>query len=152
MKKCPYTYCPLSENNNVFIGETLYMLVAALALINFPNTMTALSIILLLVPAILDMMFSKPKQPIIFTVIWLFLIVDGIVVLLCFLGLVSIIEYRNTEFYMPLSAVFLPGIRLVRKEVLAGVLISNIIPPFAYYIGNPCKKNMKHTSERQSSK
>ena len=144
---CPYNYCPIPEKNTVFLWESAYMLAAAIALINFPNTMTNFSVILLLFPAILELIFTKPRQVVVAVVIWLFRIVDGAVIFLCVLGLASIIEYKGNAFFVPSTAIFLPGIRILPKKVFAGILIANLIPPLAYYFGNPCKKNLAKSAE-----
>lgn len=146
-RKCPYKYCAVPENNTVFLFEAIYMLVASIALINFPGTMTTFSVILLLFPAILELGFAKSKNIVISIVIWIFRLADGFVIILCFLALASIIEYRGTEFFVPSSAIFLPEACLLPKKVFAGILIANLIPPLTYYFGNPCQKRMEQAPD-----
>lgn len=142
-RKCPYSYCPIPENNTIYLWESIYMLIASIALINFPSTMTAFSIILLLFPSVLELLFAKPKQVLFIVVVWLFRAVDGYVILLCILKLASLIEYKGTQFFVPTTAIFLPGKCLLSTKILAGFLIANLVPPLAYYFGNPCQRTLK---------
>lgn len=146
---CPYTNCPIPENNNYYLAQTIYMFISAVALVNFPTKIDSFSIILLIFPSILDMMFTKlvPKG-----LNWFkrcLLAIDSVLILLSVLGQTSLISYTGDGFLIPDSAVFFPGAQIFNIQIIAAILIANFVPPLLFYFGSPCKKNLKHTAEAE---
>lgn len=148
---CKYTICPVQENNNYYIGQALYMVISAVALVNFPSKIDPLAIILLLFPSVLDMIFTRLTSK------WLnnfkrgLLAVDFILVLLGVLGEFSLIEYTGDGFRIPSSAVLFPGLQILNMKIIAAILFANIVPPLLFYFGYPCKKNLKHVAETEAA-
>lgn len=147
---CKYTNCPVQENNNYYIGQALYMLVSAIALVNFPEKIDSLSIILLIFPSLLDMIFTRLTFKFLNILKRGLLIVDAVLVFLCILGEFSLIEYIGDGFRIPRSAVLFSNLQLLNMKIIAIILFANIIPPLLFYFGYPCKKNLKHVAEAEA--
>lgn len=127
------------------------MLVSAIALVNFPEKIDSLSIILLLFPSVLDMIFTRLTFKLLDILKLGLLIVDSVLVFLCILGEFSLIEYIGDGFRIPSGAVLFPAFQLLNLESIAVILFANIIPPLLFYFGYPCKKNLKHVAETEAS-
>lgn len=148
---CPYTNCPIPENNNYYLAQTVYMFISAVALVNFPVKIDSFSIILLIFPSILDMMFTKLVPEGLNWFKRCLLVIDFALILLSVLGQTSLISYTGNGFLIPDGAVFFPGVQILNIKIIAAILIANFIPPLLFYFGCPCKKNLKHIAEAEAT-
>lgn len=148
---CKYTICPVQENNNYYIGQALYMLISTIALVNFPTKINPLSIMLLLFPSVLDMIFTRLTPKWLNNLKLVLFAVDSVLVLLSVLGELSLIEYIGDGFRIPSSAALFPSLQLLNMKIIAAILFANVVPPLLFYFGYPCKKNLKHVAEKEAT-
>lgn len=140
--KCLHGECQLPDNNYRFIWQGVYVVVGVLVLLSDPSNFTYFQTMLFIVPVLIDIVCSGPKNKFARVVRWGMGTMDILVMVVCFLGLGGIIV-QDAEGYILVDSMLLFGGVRIEKTAIAVVLVLNILIPAAYYTWSPCKKTAK---------
>lgn len=141
MAKCTYDVCQLPDNNTRFLFQAIYIVVGIAVLLSKPENFTFFQTILFVIPVLIDIVCSGPSNIPALLVRWVIGIADILIIILCILGLGGIIA-QDIDNYFFINSMRLFGGLKISKNIIAGLLVANLVIPFAYYNYSPCKKSM----------
>ncbi len=139
---CLYGECHLPENNNYYLGQLAYCSVALLLIMFKVTEFTFFNISLFFAPIVLELAYNRTKRKGLDVLIAILLIADFICLGVSCIGIFSS-TIENGTFETVIDTIFGKFNTENVKKTLLGVMICNILYPFALWIGRPCKKSMK---------
>lgn len=140
--KCAYPECMLPESNTKYLIQIFYLSVSILFLYKNSSDFTFFAILMYSAPILLDLAYSGMKGWVWGTVKFVFIVLNGVVVSLCFLGLFGVLIDANNSFKVVETALLFSGVS-IEKEDLAIPMLFELLVPVSMYIGSPTKNAKK---------
>lgn len=144
---CAYAECPLRDNNYIFWARATYAVVACLYFLGVPSGFTPFSLLLLIVPTILDLLDAHAPGfvPKMMKIILILLnVYAGII---CILSLTPVVAFsvtgRQFSLCMSKDSLFLPNYILLGHWPMIFILLSSVAVQVALACGTPNKKKME---------
>lgn len=140
--KCAYPECMLPESNTKYLIQIFYLSISILFLFKSSSDFTFFAILMYSAPILLDLAYSEMKGGVWDKIKFTFIVLNGVVVSLCFLGLFGVLIDANNSFEVVETALLFPGFS-IEKEKLAIPMLFELLVPVSMYIGSPTKNTKK---------
>lgn len=143
---CQYGRCWLPEKNTKYLIQAAYMFISAAMLFKEKPAFTFYATLLLIAPALLDVVTTELKSPFLNSIRRAFIVLDSLLVIFCILGIGGILQDNGDYFLISEKFLYFPG-AAVRKEHAGLFILINILVPIGFWIGSPCQDTL-HTLEQ----
>lgn len=140
--KCAYPECMLPESNTKYLIQIFYLSISILFLFKSSSDFTFFAILMYSAPVLLDLAYSGMKGVVWGTIKFIFIVLNGVVVSLCFLGLFGVLIDADNSFEVVETALLFPGVSIEKKELVIPMFFELLVP-VSMYIGSPTKNTKK---------
>lgn len=138
--RCPYVECAASEDNTIAVAQSVFLVIAYLTLISSNEHFTPSSVILYVVPQMIDVFCCKTYTTN-FKILKALLITYGIVITaISFLAMNGVLTDNDGIYIYSLNAVIFSGFR-INKKYIAISLLFVIAMPFISHMSRPEKND-----------
>lgn len=146
-KYCIYNKCCLPENNNVYLIQLVYAVITALILGANRSEFTLTSILLYIMPFLIDLTQNKIENKL-YNAVKCLLIFDNILLLIFVISGMFLVEESENFFIIRQTSMFFSGLNISKQNIFV-MCFANIIVPLLLYIAVPCQKTIKTIEETE---
>lgn len=140
--KCVYEKCGLPKNNNKYAWQVAYLFVSLAYLLKDSRQFNFFSLFLFVMPVLMDLLFGPFEGRFLRAVRKIAITINMVLILVCILGLFSIIVDSGESFEIVSTAMIFANFS-IKKSAMIGPLVADLVVPFMYFKGAPNQQTMK---------
>ena len=138
-RKCSYEECRLPDNNKRFWWQFVYIIFGVVCLASNESNFSFFPLFTFVAPVLIDLLGCEiRKNKIAQALRQIFIIVNIIIVFVCFCGWYGVIIDIGSAFVVTESAMLCAGWS-VPKDYFLWAIVSNVLVPAMYSRVSPCK-------------